>query len=274
MYKGGMGRSAQGRLAFERAGEQTASRVVYAESPLRLLTPRSRGPGALVFTSTFGGGLLDGDRISLDVAVGREARACLCTQGPTRVFRSPHGVSSALTARVDDGAALVLAPDPAACFAGARFEQRTRVDLSAHGSLVLQEVLSAGRDGWRFARYRSAISLQREGGTLLDEAVLLDPAHGNLAARIGRFQALATLIFAGPLVAAMGETARERVSAMALSRHARLVQTASPLGGGALLLRIAGATVEEVLRELRTHLKEIPLFLGNDPWRRDAPLAA
>jgi urease accessory protein len=268
-----MGRVAQGRLSFERAGGLTVSRVVYAESPLRILTPRSRGPGALVFTSTFGGGLLDGDEIGLDVSVGRDALAGLCSQGPTRVFRSPNGASSRLTARVEEGAVLVLVPDPVACFAGANFSQSTKVELDAGGSLVLQEVLSGGRDGFRFSRYRSSISLRREGKPLLDETVLLDPAHGEVASRLGRFQALATLIFAGPAFAAMREAARERASA-ALSRNARLIQAVSPIGEDALVVRLAGITVEEVLRALRGHLQTIPTLLGNDPWRRDAPLAA
>jgi hypothetical protein len=51
------------------------------------------------------------------------------------------------------------------------------------------------------------------------------------------------------------------------------VQSASPLGDG-LVLRIGGETVEEVMRAVRGHLSAIPAFLGNDPWRRDAPLAA
>ena len=269
-----MGRCAEGRLSFERVGDRTVARAVYAESPLRLLTPRSRGPGAVVFTSTFGGGMLDGDEVSIDVSVAAGARAGLFSQGPTRVFRSPSGVRSALTARVAADGALVLAPDPVACFADARFEQRTTVDLAPGGSLVLQEVLSAGRDGFRLSRYHSAISVRREGRALIDEALLLDQAHGPVAARLGRFKAVATLIVIGPRFQELREAASRRVESVALSREAALVQAASPLGDDGLVLRVAGETLEEVQRALRGHLRTIPAFLGNDPWRRDAPLAA
>jgi urease accessory protein len=269
-----MGRTAQGRLSFERVGGLTASRAVYAESPLRLLTPRSRGPGALVFTSTLGGGLLGGDRLRLEISVGRGARACICTQGPTRVFRSQRGCSSELFARVEEDAALVLAPDPVACFAGARFEQRTEVELSKAASLSLWEVLSAGRDGWGFARCRSALSVRRAGKALVDEAWLLDPAHGALSQRLGRFQAIATLVLAGPLFSSVRGFVKARVEAAPVKREARLLEAVSPLDGDALLLRLAGASVEEVMLALRTHLAAIPSLLGDDPWRRDAPHAA
>src|SRR5207245_10808543 len=58
-------RVVQGHLAFERAGTATALRRAYAESPLRLLTPRNHGNAAWVYTSTLGGGLLDGDGVRL-----------------------------------------------------------------------------------------------------------------------------------------------------------------------------------------------------------------
>jgi urease accessory protein len=269
-----MGRFAQGRLSFERAGALTANRSAYAESPLRLFTQRSRGPCAWAYTSMLGGGLLGGDRLRLEISVGRGARACVCTQGPTRVFRSPGGCSSELCARVEEEAMLVLAPDPVACFAGARFEQRTDVELSATASLSLWEVLSAGRDGWGFARCRSALSVRRAGKALVDEAWLLDPAHGALSQRLGRFQAIATLLLAGPLFSSVRGFVKARVEAAPVVREARLLEAVSPLDGDALLLRLAGASVEEVMLALRRHLAAIPSLLGDDPWRRDAPYAA
>jgi urease accessory protein len=269
-----MGRTAQGRLSFERAGGLTASRAVYAESPLRLLTPRSRGPAALAFTSTLGGGLIGGDQLRLEISVGRGARACVCTQGPTRVFRSQDGSSSELFARVEEDAALVLAPDPVACFAGSRFEQRTEIELAATASLSLWEVLSAGRDGWGFTRCRSALSVRREGKALVDEAWLLDPAHGALPQRLGRFQALATLVLAGPLLSSLRDFVKARVDAGPAVRGARVIESASALGDDALLVRLAGASVEEVQRALRGHLAALPSLIGDDPWRRDAPYAA
>jgi urease accessory protein len=269
-----MGRTAQGRLSFERAGERSVTRSAYAESPLRFITPRSHGPGARVFVSALGGGLLDGDRLRLEIAVGPAARACVLTQGPTRVFRSPRGCSSELSAQVGNDAALVVLPDPVACFAGARFDQRTEVDLAAGASLALWEVLSAGRDGWGLARCRSALRVRRAGAALIDEAVLLDPAHGALAERLGRFRALATLVVAGPLFGAVRASIRSRIDAAPVPRGATLLESVSPLGADALLVRLAGTSVEEVLHALRAHLCDIPSLLGDDPWRRDASFAA
>src|SRR5712664_5014127 len=140
-----MQRVAQGRLSFERAGAQTVLRDAYAESPLRLLTPGNHGEAAWVYTSTLGGGFVDGDRVRLRISVGEGARGFVSSQGPTRIYRSPRGCESETLAEVGAGAALVLAPDPTSCFAGARFRQRTAVDLADGASVALWDVLAAGR---------------------------------------------------------------------------------------------------------------------------------
>ena len=66
------------------AGQSVVSRLS-ASSPLRLLTPKNHGRAAWVYTSTFGGGLVGGDRIRLDVQVGSGAVVFLSTQSATKV---------------------------------------------------------------------------------------------------------------------------------------------------------------------------------------------
>ncbi|HEY5675788.1 MAG TPA: urease accessory protein UreD [Myxococcales bacterium] len=267
-----MPRVAHGHLAFERAQERTAVRTAWSESPLRLLTPRNHGGAAWAYTSTLGGGLLDGDRLHLRIDVAANARALVTSQGPTRVFRSAGGCESEVEARVEAGALLALVPAPAACFAGARFGQRTSVDLAKGASLALWDVLSAGRDRWDFAGYRSAIAVRREGRAVLDEAWLLDAHHGSLRERFGRFQALGTLVLAGPLFEV--GAVRSAVDAQPLRPGAALMQSASPLGPDALVVRLAAERVEILLSALREHLGALRTALGDDPWRLDAPHAA
>src|SRR4051812_10112992 len=76
-----------GELAFERAGAATVLRTVRARSPLRLLTPRNHGHAAWVFAATFGGGLVEGDAIRLEVTLGPEATGLVGTQASTKIYR-------------------------------------------------------------------------------------------------------------------------------------------------------------------------------------------
>ena len=264
----------QGRLSFERAGPRTVIRDALATSPLRHLTPKNHGEGAWAFTSTLGGGLVDGDCLRLDVEVGAGARALVGSQGANRVYRSPRGCGSVLRAKVAEGALLVLAPDPTACFAGATYRQQIAIELAQGGSLALLDVVTAGRtargERWAFARYCSSLSLHLSGRALLDETWLLDPAHGPLADRLGRFEALATVLLAGPLLADARLAAKARLDAAPTRRGASLVEAASPLGEDALLIRLAATSAEEALHAARAQLTSVPALLGDDPWARRA----
>ena len=111
-------RVSRGRLSFLRVGATTAVSEAYADSPLRILTPRNHGEAAWAYTGSLGGGLVGGDRLRMEVTLGQSARAFISTQGPTRVYRSAHDCESELHASVGPGAALFLLPDPVACFAG------------------------------------------------------------------------------------------------------------------------------------------------------------
>ena len=125
----------------------TALTRVRAASPLKVLNPRNAGPSAWVYLATYGGGLLGGDAVSIDVSVGPGAHALVSTQASTKVYRSERGASQRLHAQADDGSLLVLLPDPVTCFAGSRYTQEQHVRMHAGASLVLVDWLTAGRVG-------------------------------------------------------------------------------------------------------------------------------
>ena len=261
---------ARGQLAFRRSGTGTAVETAFAESPLRFLTPRNHGAAAWAYTSTLGGGLVDGDRLELEISVGPDARAFVSSQGPTRVFRSTRGAASTTVARVDEGGALMLFPDPTACFGGARYSQSTEVRLSHGSSLALWEVLSAGRERWGFTRCQSTLRVL----PFLDERWLLEPEHGPLGERMGRFGAIGTLLLAGPQFTALAQDIRGWVDGGPAERGAPVIESASPLRDGALVVRAAAPSVQQLVHRFRHHLATLPSLLGDDPWRLDASVAA
>jgi urease accessory protein len=260
----------EGTVAFERAGARTVLRRARSESPLRLLTPRNHGHAAWVVTATLGGGLVDGDAIRLDVSVGRGAAGLLGTQAPTKVYRCPTSTCRQdLSAQVDADGTLVLLADPVACFAGARYEQSARIDLSPSASLVLVDAFTAGRSArgerWDFARYAARTTVTREGRLLLADAIVLDPAHGDLRARMGRFDAFTTLAVFGPWAAPLREAA---LLAPGAGREAPVAIAASPLGDDGAVVRIAGSSVEAVSGAVRARLAGLGALLGDDPFAR------
>lgn len=258
-------------LSFQRVGGRTVIESALPAGPLRILTPRNHGSAAWAYTSTLGGGLVDGDRLRLRVRVGRGASALLASQGHNRVYRSSTGCGATLTAAVEEGALLAVLPDPTVCFAGARYEQRTAVRLAPGAAAVIVDVLAAGRgargERWAFHRYFSDLSLTAADRLLLRERTLLDPRHGSLADRLGRFDALGTIILAGePLRTVRAAIVRE-LSASPVEPRAQIVEQANDLGA-ALHLRFAAVSIEDAIQTIRARLAFLPELLGDDPWAR------
>jgi urease accessory protein len=243
-----------------------------AASPLRLLNPRNTGTSAWVYTATYGGGLLGGDAIELDVDVAQGASALLATQASTKVYRSACGASQRLRARVSDDSLLVLLPDPVTAFAGSRYTQEQRIDLEPGGSLVLVDWVTAGRvaagERWRFDGYTNRMFVRRASTLLLHDAVSLRGADGDVAARMSRFNCAATVIMTGPAVRAAAARVAGDIGSAPLVPRSDLLLSSAPLAGGddGALVRVAGVSVEQVGGVLRQLLNFVPSLLGDDPW--------
>ncbi|WNG21022.1 urease accessory protein UreD [Cystobacter fuscus] len=267
-------REGSARLAFERVGPRTVVRTALAHSPLRLLTPRNHGHAAWVYTSSLGGGLVDGDHLHVDLEVAPGASALLSSQGFTRVYRSPRGCRNELDARVREGGLLALVPDPTVCFTDACYTQRQDIQLAPGASLVLMDLVNAGRSAngerWACASFSSSLSVHQGGRALLDERWLLAPRHGHLPERLGRFDALGTVLLIGPALAAAREALAARVGALPVIPRAGLICSTSPLGPEGLILQAAATSAETLLQQTREWLGFLPSLLGDDPWARRA----
>lgn len=246
-----------------------------ATNPLKILSPRRRGAAAWAYTSTFGGGLVSGDNVQLEVHVGEGASCCLTTQSATKVYKSLHGRSSSqsLRATVSRGGLLVLAPDPTICFSEAVYEQNQRIDIDAGGTLVVVDWVTSGRrecgEQWAFRRYSSRLDVFLAGERVLTEALLLDPLYGSVAAplRMGRFHCFAVVVTIGERLADVSRRLIEEVAAKSFVPTEPLLESASPVGGGAIV-RILGATPQHVGQCLREKLSFTSEFLGAAAWER------
>ena len=257
----------QGAVVASFQGGKSVIERARAESPLRLLLPKAMGAtAAWVCVTSFGGGLVRGDELTLDVDVKPDATLLMTTQASTKAFRG--GTKQMVRARVEG--TLVALPDPVACFAGATYESEIAVTLGATGTIVLVDSFTSGRpaygERWAFEQLSTRIRIERlrsDGGRepVALDATLLDARHGSIAARFGNLDAYATLMAIGPaagrVMASLLEPSRDGVVLYAPSRLTR--------ADGAVA-RVAGGSSEDVLREVRRRLRHIVELCGVDPY--------
>jgi urease accessory protein len=247
----------------------------YATNPLKLLTPRSRGPSAWVYTSSFGGGLVAGDQTRLELRLGSSARCFFSTQASTKVYRNPAARPSGHTTRatLEAGSLLVFTPDFVQAFAGSNYTQHQQFHLDPDASLVLLDGLTSGRaargERWQFRCFQTRNEVFRDGRRLVLDSLRLDPTEGPLDAphRTGRYHCLASLLLLGPVCRERAREILAEVSQQPIPRRGALVGSASPVDDG-VQLRFAGESSEAVGRELHRHLAPLCALLGDDPWAR------
>ncbi|BAM03385.1 urease accessory protein UreD [Phycisphaera mikurensis] len=253
-----------GRARVERVAGRSVVTSSYATSPMKLLTPRTAGGGAAsVVVSGFGGGILSGDTLSLDLDVGPAAVATLGTQASTKIFHADaegRPATQRLGARVAAEGFLAVLPDPVVCFADAAYEQRQRFDLEDGAGLVLLDAFTAGRvarsERWRFRRFASRNEVFLRGRLLLHEALELRGEDAADELVTGGFDAFATLAFAGS-AAADPEVAGwlGAVSGRRPRRGDAVRVSAGRVGDRPLVTaRFAGPSAEHVHAELRAAL--------------------
>jgi urease accessory protein len=235
---------------------------LFQHDPLRVLfptpPPEELDTAVLVTTS---GGLVAGDRLSIAVEIGPEARLHATAQAAEKVYRS-EGAET----RVDidlvaaERAWLEWLPPETILFDGARLRRHARVSLAAGAGFLGGEILVLGRTA-RGERMNSGLvhdawEIRREGRLVWADAfhlagdlpkITADPACLDGAV------ALATLILADASAAAMLAPARAAIAAAGVRGGATIpaegVLVARWLSADAAALRRAYAAVAGKLRQ-------------------------
>ena len=135
-------------------------------------------PAAIVSLLNPTGGVLGGDRLSIDVTLAEGAHACVTTPSATRIYRST-GEPAVQTARLrlGPGAILEWVPDHTIPSAGAALRQSVDVEVDDGARLILIDAFAAGRvargEAWRFALLDSTLTVRDARGLLLHDRFVL-----------------------------------------------------------------------------------------------------
>ena len=191
-------------VAYEAAGARTFAARVAEHGSLRLRHPRATGCLAVLINT--GGGIVAGDRLSVDVTVGPRASVTVTTAAAEKVYRSdgpPSVVETSLALAAQSRA--VWVPQDTILFDKARLTRRFEIDVAESATFVAAELVIFGRithgersisgsfrDSWRLRRggrlvYADETAVEGEIGARLDR---------NIVARGAR--AMAVIVLASP----------------------------------------------------------------------------
>ncbi|MET7879228.1 urease accessory protein UreD [Micromonospora profundi] len=184
------------RLGFERRGDRTILRDLFRQSPLlvqRALYWDEEMPDLpCVMILTTSGGVLQGDRLHMDVALAPGSQAHLVTQSATKIQEMDANYGTQVqTFTLAEDTYLEYLPEPVIPYRASRFATDTRVRLAESATMLYGEILQPGRkyyrDGELFAYdlFSSALRVQRpDGRQLFVEKFVVAPGQFDVA-RVG-----------------------------------------------------------------------------------------
>ena len=249
---GRIGRDGLLRLCFEQRGASTVVASSRSTLPLQVLAPVVLDdPAAVVSILNPTGGLVGGDRLTIDVVACAGSHACLTTPSATKVYRTDaEPAVHDVTLRLAADATVEWVPDHTIPFAGSALRQRIDVSMAAGAQLILVDAFAAGRvargEAWSFRLLESTLDIRDERGRRLHDRFVLE---GNaMWSRLGFAEGAS--YFA--TVVALGDGARDPGPAMkaALSDAAGVRHAMARLGDGGAMVRCLAPTAPALLDAL------------------------
>ncbi len=172
--------TSRSRIVIEQTGGISRLTSARSLSPLKILNPKTHSTACHVMLSSYGGGLLQGDTVELDVYGRLGSRLFLGSQAHGHIYGSPDGRTSSwlLNATLEDALAVVYL-DPLIPHAKSRYHQRQSWRLMGASNLVLIEWFSAGRvktgEVFAFESVKTDLELSKDGELLMIERMFIDP---------------------------------------------------------------------------------------------------
>ncbi|XP_068700471.1 uncharacterized protein [Montipora foliosa] len=191
--------------------------------PLKLLVPSqaSTVPSCKwLYIITFGGGLVEGDNVTVDVKVLENCTVVVTTQASTKVYNSETGLVTQqhLNGVVADGGLLAVLPDPVVCFKNAIYSQLQDFELSSNGNAVILDWFTAGRvalgEIWDMTSYKSHSRVFVNGKLVYGDSVSLCSEKTGLSLKESMCgtMVLGSCVFIGPYFKEIKKRLRDRVS--------------------------------------------------------------
>ena len=176
------------RLEYTKRDGRTIIARSHCTTPWHLLPPIYLDNTGAAYTLLVNpsGGLVGGDRLSIDMKVEEQAHVLISAPSANRVYRSLGEVSAQdITLAVGTGATLEWLPEQTIPFAGSRFKQTIHATLAPGATILLWDAMASGRiargERWAFATLENNIRITTASGSALVERYALDPAT-NLGA--------------------------------------------------------------------------------------------
>ena len=174
------------------AGGKTSIKEQYSKTPFiaqrALYLEESLPRMAYVYIVSVSGGILQGDRYTIDITLENKAIAHLTTQGAMRIYRMEKNnyATQILNIDVQQGCYLEYVPDQIIPYRGSHFSQSANIKVHDEATLIYSEILTSGRmaSGENFGYDKcclKTVAKNHEGKLRFVDSAVLEPKSGGMS---------------------------------------------------------------------------------------------
>lgn len=260
------GRAAKtGRLEmrFEDRGARSILAHLYREAPLlvqqALYWDESLPGMPCVFVISTAGGVLQGDRLTVDVTMGPGSMAHITTQSATKIHEMDANFATQLQSlHLAENSYLELMPGTTIPHRHSRYFARTDITVHPTATLLFSEVVMPGRKHHRggelfeYDVYSAQINAERPDGTdLFTEKLLIEPARWPVrhAGAMGGYDVLGNVVLLTP--AAHADAVLEQLTPGARAGEPTVAGASRLPGEAGLIYKVLGSESAPVHAKVR-----------------------
>ncbi|XP_013416227.1 urease accessory protein D [Lingula anatina] len=199
--------SSEQRSGVEAEFKPCQATTLYYTYPLKLLLPEhaSASQCKWLYAISYGGGLVGGDQVNLEVCVEEGIAVMMTTQSSTKVYHCLDGrvTRQQFKYEVQAGSLLFVLPDPIVCYKDAIYEQTQLVTMATDSNLVLLDWYTSGRmargECWDFKKYHSTVSVHYSDQLIFrDSQCLQDTPWLTIKQGMGQYSVAGVMVICGP----------------------------------------------------------------------------
>ncbi len=183
------------RMELAQTSGKTVISKLRTRAPLlvqKALYPDSDLPGmAHAYLMSSAGGILQGDRIEIDIIAGSRTSSRITTQAATKIYKMNKGYAAQnITISAHDASYLEFIPHQIIPFKSSRFYQQVDIQMEQNSTVIYSETVSAGRtaSGENFdfdICYLELEGRDTKGNLLFADAAKLEPGKDELVRLFG-----------------------------------------------------------------------------------------
>ncbi len=218
------------------------------------------------------GGLVGGDRLTINANLGEGAHVIISTPSANRVYRSlGEPAIQTVELSLGPGAILEWVPDVTIPFAGSRFRQVLHATLAPGATILLWDAVASGRvargERWQFTSFENEIRMITASGASVLERYRLTPQAGpHPVGFAGDWDYVASLFVIGDAVNAEAwKRLEESLATILHERHSQVLGGVSEPGAPGLAVKLVArsapdlsATMDALWGSVRRHLWSLP----------------